>query len=375
MQKLERRDTYTPTNAPLVRSNCDLSLKREEPLSVANLKTFSNNPEVDNSNIQEALSAYVYVISKNKKPLMPCTKAKARKLLKKGKVVKRFPFTIQLLYSAGSTKQKISLGVDSGYTHIGLSAITKEKELYAAEMILTTNFYIALSSAQKFAIFFIGPAVELGSNYETSPYIDDYMEQLATEEGFDNCSAYYNEDNWEGVLADFDDLEDEDSFVFISLFGHGSSYWGQPPERSKVEVSPTEDMRSVDLAEALANFESKNIMVLADACMSEGFVNDLADEGVYVIATAEIDEYAYRNATDYGYLEEGPPHEPYFTGFYAVFTWYFFESIHLGGGDSSAYTYARASAIDFYWEYIAPKYMEPHALRSDQCPYTWFETW
>ena len=74
MQKLERRDTYTPTDTPLVRSNCGLSLNREETLSVADLKTLSNNPEVDNSSIQEALSAYVYVISKNKKPLMPCTK-------------------------------------------------------------------------------------------------------------------------------------------------------------------------------------------------------------------------------------------------------------------------------------------------------------
>ena len=66
MQKLERRDTYTPTYAPLVRGNCGLSLNREETLSVPDLKTLSNNPEVDNSSIQEDLPAYVYVISKNK---------------------------------------------------------------------------------------------------------------------------------------------------------------------------------------------------------------------------------------------------------------------------------------------------------------------
>ena len=42
----------------------------------------------------------VYVISKHGKPLMPCKPQKARRLLKeqKAKVVKRTPFTIQLLY-------------------------------------------------------------------------------------------------------------------------------------------------------------------------------------------------------------------------------------------------------------------------------------
>jgi hypothetical protein len=80
MQKLDRRDTYTPTDIPQVRSNCDLLLNGEETLSVTDLKTPSNNPEVDYSSIQEALKAYVYVISKEKKPLMPCSIAKARKL-------------------------------------------------------------------------------------------------------------------------------------------------------------------------------------------------------------------------------------------------------------------------------------------------------
>jgi len=47
VQKLDGRDTYTPTDAPLVRSNCDLLLNREETLSVAGLKTPSNNSEVD----------------------------------------------------------------------------------------------------------------------------------------------------------------------------------------------------------------------------------------------------------------------------------------------------------------------------------------
>jgi len=47
MQKLVGRNTYTPTDAPQVRGNCDLPLNREETLSVSDLKTPSNNPEVD----------------------------------------------------------------------------------------------------------------------------------------------------------------------------------------------------------------------------------------------------------------------------------------------------------------------------------------
>jgi len=41
-----------------------------------------------------------YVINRHGKPLMPCHPAKARLLLKQGKakVIKRTPFTIQLIY-------------------------------------------------------------------------------------------------------------------------------------------------------------------------------------------------------------------------------------------------------------------------------------
>ena len=49
MQKLVGRNTYTPTDAPQVRGNCDLSLNREETLSVPGSKTPSNNLDVDYS--------------------------------------------------------------------------------------------------------------------------------------------------------------------------------------------------------------------------------------------------------------------------------------------------------------------------------------
>jgi len=52
MQKLVGRDTYTPWDTPLVPCNCDLPLNREETFSVSDLKTPSNNPEVDYSSLR-----------------------------------------------------------------------------------------------------------------------------------------------------------------------------------------------------------------------------------------------------------------------------------------------------------------------------------
>ena len=46
-QKLDRRDTYTPTDAPQVRGNCDHALNSPETDSVHGSKTPSNNPDVD----------------------------------------------------------------------------------------------------------------------------------------------------------------------------------------------------------------------------------------------------------------------------------------------------------------------------------------
>ena len=46
---------------------------------------------------------YVYVVGSNCKPLMPCSPAKARELLKSksAAVLQRTPFTIKLLHHAG----------------------------------------------------------------------------------------------------------------------------------------------------------------------------------------------------------------------------------------------------------------------------------
>ena len=78
----------------------------------------------------------VYVINRHGKPLMPCNPQKARRLLKeqKAKVVKRTPFTIQLLYGSTGYKQDVILGVDAKSKTIGVSALTEDKELFSAEV-------------------------------------------------------------------------------------------------------------------------------------------------------------------------------------------------------------------------------------------------
>ena len=82
----------------------------------------------------------VYIIDKEGRPLMPTKRyGKVKWLLrrKQAKVVKRSPFTIQLLYEPQThCTQPVTLGVDAGSKHVGLSASTEKEELFSAEMTL-----------------------------------------------------------------------------------------------------------------------------------------------------------------------------------------------------------------------------------------------
>jgi len=119
MQQLEVRNTYTPTDIPHVSGNCGRILKKEETLSVSGLKTSFNNSDAALIAIEHA------------KQNMSVS-----------------PFTIQLKYITGETKQEITLGVDSGYENIGISAITGKKEVYSAEVKLRTDI-VKLNSERK----------------------------------------------------------------------------------------------------------------------------------------------------------------------------------------------------------------------------------
>lgn len=94
----------------------------------------------------------VYVLNKHGRPLMPCSPCKARKLLKQGKAkVKRTePFTIQLLYGSTGYKQDVTLGIDAGSKHIGVSATTKKKELYAADVEIRNDIVDKLSIRRQY---------------------------------------------------------------------------------------------------------------------------------------------------------------------------------------------------------------------------------
>jgi len=79
---------------------------------------------------------FVYVINKNGNPLMPCTPAKAKHLLKAGKakVISNEPFTIKLLWDCEEHTQEITAGMDTGTKTIGCAAITSDKVIYQSEI-------------------------------------------------------------------------------------------------------------------------------------------------------------------------------------------------------------------------------------------------
>ena len=90
----------------------------------------------------------VYVLNKDGLPLMPTHKlGKVRHLLKEGraKIIKRNPFTIKLNYECNNYTQDVTLGVDAGSKHIGLSASTQKKELYCSDVELRNDIVDLLS--------------------------------------------------------------------------------------------------------------------------------------------------------------------------------------------------------------------------------------
>ena len=95
---------------------------------------------------------FVYMLNRHGQPLMPCQPRKARLLLKKGKakVVKVVPFTLQLLYGSSGYKQEVSLGIDAGTQHIGISATTQQQVLFEAEVQPRTDIQELLATRRQF---------------------------------------------------------------------------------------------------------------------------------------------------------------------------------------------------------------------------------
>lgn len=94
----------------------------------------------------------VYVISNRDTVLMPTQRnGKVRRLLRDGKavVVRREPFTIRLLHDTTEYTQPITLGVDAGTGHVGLSATTDKSELFAAEVTLRRDIQELISTRRE----------------------------------------------------------------------------------------------------------------------------------------------------------------------------------------------------------------------------------
>lgn len=141
VSKLSVKLKNTPVDTSLVCSSVNDGLNKDQSLSEHH-RVLAENLGEENllcSNTEgQNLRVSVYVVSMRGCPLMPTTPRKARLLLKNGKtkVVQRAPFTIQLTYATGETKQQIILGIDAGYSKIGFSVITDKRELIAGEVTL-----------------------------------------------------------------------------------------------------------------------------------------------------------------------------------------------------------------------------------------------
>lgn len=94
----------------------------------------------------------IYVRSKEGKALMPSERGgRIGYLLRHGKahVVSRVPFVVQLDYESTTYTQDVSLGIDAGSKHIGVSASSERKELLAAQVELRSDVVNLLSTRRE----------------------------------------------------------------------------------------------------------------------------------------------------------------------------------------------------------------------------------
>lgn len=94
----------------------------------------------------------IYVRSKKGKALMPTERGgRIGYLLRHGKahVVSRVPFVVQLDYESTTYTQEVSLGIDAGSKHIGVSANSEKKELLAAQVELRIDVVNLLSTRRE----------------------------------------------------------------------------------------------------------------------------------------------------------------------------------------------------------------------------------
>lgn len=94
----------------------------------------------------------IYVKSKDGKVIMPSERGgRIGYLLRHGKahVVSRVPFVVQLDYDSTTYTQDVSLGIDAGSKHIGVSASSEKKEMLAAQVELRSDIVNLLSTRRE----------------------------------------------------------------------------------------------------------------------------------------------------------------------------------------------------------------------------------
>jgi len=151
-QKLGKR--ITPRDAAQVPGSVADGLNRSERVASVSIgvKTFPNSADEQEHSGKSGHDLRVPVINMRGRALMPTTAKKARHLLKNGKakIVGYAPFCIQLLYATGETIQKIVLGVDAGFKHIGWSVVSATGEILAGEMELRSDIKRLLEKRRQY---------------------------------------------------------------------------------------------------------------------------------------------------------------------------------------------------------------------------------
>lgn len=95
----------------------------------------------------------VYVLNQIGQPIIPTKDHRKVRILlnnRLAKVVRRTPFTIQLLTRVKSYTQPVTLGVDAGSKHVGVEASTDREELFVAEMQPRNDVVDLMSTRREF---------------------------------------------------------------------------------------------------------------------------------------------------------------------------------------------------------------------------------
>lgn len=138
-QQLQGKKKNIPTNASQVCSSITSALNEPKGTVCRRDTLTCNNPDVNqDQHTGRSLKALVYVVDSEGTNLMPCSFAKAKRLVKKGaaKLIKCYPFKVIQLNFKAKGVQEIALGIDSGYQNIGFSAVSSKKELISGTLVL-----------------------------------------------------------------------------------------------------------------------------------------------------------------------------------------------------------------------------------------------